>query len=205
MFAPASSWMAVAVFVSASRACSSVGVLEIEVERHETSLDVEVLDDHLPGRPERARACLDDLELRRGELLKLGEQVRVEAIARERDVRELERVCHAADAIVLLHEVVLGLDDGAVDVLRRLEPVADHLEDVRIGRQREDDHHHALRSRREHERVARVAEVLLQIAKEERLALLLQADQRVELRLRLGRRDRWRGSRRRRRAPPCRP
>ena len=73
------------------------------------------------------------------------------------------------------------LDLLPVGVLRRGDLVADHLEHVRIRRQREHRHHQALDARRDDELVARVLEMVEEVAEEEVLAGLLQPDHRVQL------------------------
>ena len=154
------------------------GAVEVDVQRDHALLDVEVLDDHL---------VVLDLDLRRGHLLQLGEQRRVETVERQRDVRELQRVGHPADAVVLLDQQVLLHDRGAVDLLRRGDHVLDQLEDVRERREHEHVHHHPGDARGDHEVVARVVQVVVEVAVETGLALFLQADHRVEIARRLGR------------------
>ncbi|MCY1306482.1 hypothetical protein D9M70_563460 [compost metagenome] len=68
-----------------------------------------------------------------------------------------------------------------------VDVVLDQLEDVGIGRQREHAHHHPLDAGRDVERVARMGQVMQEVAVEQRLALLLQADHGVELGLGLAR------------------
>ena len=78
----------------------------------------------------------------RGRLaLQLVDQLRREARARKGHVRVLQRVRHAPDAVVALHQHVLLLHRLPVDVLDRRDVVADDLEHVRVGGQREHDHH----------------------------------------------------------------
>ena len=81
----------------------------------------------------------------------------------------------------MLHQQVLLLHLLRRRVLRRRDLVADHLEDVRIRRQRENRHHQPLDAGRDDEVIGRVLEVMEKIAEEQRLSLLLQADHRVEL------------------------
>ena len=97
----------------------------------------------------------------------------LEALARERDVAVFQRVGHAADAVVLLDQQVLALDLLARGVLLRRVEVLDHLEHVREGRQVEHQHHHALDAGRDAELVARMLQVVEEVAVEQRLALLL--------------------------------
>ena len=54
--------------------------------------------------------------------------------------------------------------------------VLDHLENVREGRQREHRHDQPLDARRDDEAVGRMLQMMQEIAKEKRLALLLQSD-----------------------------
>ena len=61
-------------------------------------LDVEVPDDDVIAL---------DLDLRRGDGRELGQQLVGKAVARKGDVRVLEDVGHAADAVVVLDERVL--------------------------------------------------------------------------------------------------
>jgi hypothetical protein len=96
-------------------------------------------------------------------------------------MRVLERVGHAADAVVLLDEQVLGHDLLARRVLLRRVEVLDDLEHVRVRRQVEHQHHHALDARRDAEAVAAVPQVVHEVAVEHVLALLLQAERAVQL------------------------
>ena len=146
-----------------------------------------------------------DLDLRRRDGAQLVEQLGREAVARERDVRVLEDVGHAPDAVVVLDQRVLLLDlaRGRCPSTRRCGP--DHLEHVRIRRQREHRHHQAADARRDDEAVGRVREVVQEVAEEERLAVLLQADHRVELGRGLVGQHRAQERRRTPTAPPCRP
>ena len=101
MLTAASCLQRVAVVAHRALALRGVARLEEQVERRHAALDVEVPDhDHL--------AVLLDRGRRDG--LQLVDQLRREARARERDIRVLERVRHAADAIVVLHQHVLLLD-----------------------------------------------------------------------------------------------
>ena len=65
--------------------------------------------------------------------------------------------------------------------LRRGDAILDHLEHVRIRRQREHAHHEAADARRDDEAVARMREMVQEVAVEEVLAGLLQPDHRVQL------------------------
>ena len=102
-------------------------------------------------------------------------------MARKRDIGVLEDVRHPACAIVVLDQRVLAHDLAAVGVLGRRDPILDHLEYIRIRGQGEHAHHQALDARRDDEPVARVREMVQEIAIEEVLAGLLQSDHRVQL------------------------
>ena len=108
--------------------------VEIEVERGHAPLDVAVPDDHVVAVR---------LDRRRRELEQLLEQLGREAVARQREVLELERVRHPADAVDLLHHQELPLHGRAVGLLRVPELVLDHLQHVRVRGQVEDVHHEA--------------------------------------------------------------
>jgi hypothetical protein len=94
------------------------------------------------------------------EVLELGDQFVARSAAREGHVAVLQRVGHAADAVVLLDQQVLALDLLARGVLLRRVEVLDDLEHVGEGRQVEHQHHHALDARRDAELVAAVAQVV---------------------------------------------
>ncbi|MGF6664139.1 hypothetical protein QF000_005807 [Paraburkholderia atlantica] len=68
--------------------------------------------------------------------------------------------------------------------------VLDQLEHVGERRQREHQHHQPLDAGRDDEAVARMLEVMQQIAIKEILALFLQTHRRINFRLRLGRHHR---------------
>ena len=123
-----------------------------------------------------------ELELRRNRRLELRHQLVCEARARDRDVRVFEDVGHPPGAVVVLDERVLLLDARGIGVLGGRDAVADHLEHVRVRRQREHAHHETLDARCCDETVGRMLQVVEEIAEEQRLAVLLQADDRVELR-----------------------
>ena len=163
------------------------GVLQVDVQRDHPALDVDVLEDDLQLP---VAVAVRDLQQAGRELLDLGDQLVRETRAREGDVAELQRVGHAPDAVVLLDEQVLALDEGAAGVLLRRVVVLDELEDKRVARQVEHQHHHALDARRDAETVGRVAQVELEVAEEQRLALLLQAERVVDLAARLPRHHR---------------
>ena len=110
------------------------------------------------------------------EVAQLGDQLVVEARARERDVAVLERVGHAADAVVLLDEQVLALDQLARRVLRRREEVLDHLEHVREGRQVKTSITMPLMPGAMPNLSVEWRRCMQQVAIEEGLALLLQAE-----------------------------
>ena len=114
-------------------------------------------------------------------LLHLVDQLGLEARQRQGHLAVLQRVGHAADAVVPLHQQVLALDLLARGVLLWRVEVLDQLEDIGEGRQVEDQHHHALDARRDAEAVAAVAQVHQQVAVEAVLALLVQADGAVDL------------------------
>jgi hypothetical protein len=137
--------------------------------------------------------------------LQLGHQRGLEARAREGHVGVLQRVGHAPDAVVLLHQQVLAHDLLARSVLGRRVEVLDDLEHVGKGRQVEHQHHHALDAGRDAEAVAAVAQVIEEVAVEQVLALLLQAQRVVDLGARLARHQRAQERAHRRWAPPCRP
>jgi hypothetical protein len=103
--------------------------------------------------------------------------------ARERDVGVLERVRHAPDAVVVLHQHVLLLHPVPGRVLRERDLVADDLEHVRERWQREHRHYQPLDAGSDDERIGRVLEMVEKVAEEQRFPLLLQTDHRVELRL----------------------
>ena len=91
---------------------------------------------------------------------------------------------------MLLDELVLALDALARDFLLGRKVVLDHLEDEGIGRQVEHQHHHALDARRNAELVAGMAQVEQEVAVEQVLAVLLQANGVVQLGARLARHQR---------------
>ena len=155
--------------------------VEIEVERGHAPLDVAVPDDHVVAVR---------LDRRRRQLEELLEQLGREAVARQREVPELERVRHPADAVDLLHHQELPLHRGAVGLLRVPELVLDHLEHVRVRGQVEHVHHQARRAGRLDEGVLRVVQMVEEVAVEQRLALLGEPDRGVELRARLARHQR---------------
>ena len=126
-----------------------------------------------------ARAVIFDL--RRGNRLELGEKLRREPVERKRNVRILENVGHAARTVVMLDERVFLFDLGAIGILRRGDPIANHLEHVRVRRQREDRHHEPLDAGRDDEAVGRVLQMVQEIAEEQCLSVLLQPDHRIEL------------------------
>ena len=82
-------------------------------------------------------------------------------------------------------QLVLLLDEFTRDILAAL--VLDELEHVRKRGQGEHPHHQAFDAGGGDELIVRVAQMVEQISVEQRLALLLQAEHRVELRFRLGR------------------
>ena len=151
-------------------------LLDMQVERPHAPLDVDMPDHQLVAV---------ELELRADLALQLVDQRRLEALERQRDERVLERVGHAPDPIVQLDQQVLVLHRLAVDVLRRREPVADHLEHVRERGQREHQHHQPLDAGGDDEAVARVPEVVVEVAVKEGLALLGESDRHVDLGARL--------------------
>ena len=155
------------------------GPVEVDVERHHAALHVAVANRERVAVGLHHRGC---------EQVQLLEQLGREAIARQREVGELERVGHATDPVDVLDHRELRPDRRAVGVLPGAEHILDHLEHVRIRRQREDEHHLAADARRLDERVLGVVEVLEQVAVEERLALLAEPEHRVQLGARPGRR-----------------
>ena len=138
---------------------------------------------------DRHRAVAE-LELARAVVAQFLDQLGRAARARQRHLRILPGVRHAADAVVQLHQLVLAHDLLAVGVLRMRDHVLDHLEHVGIRRQREHRHHQPLDAGGDDEVVGRVLQVVQEVAVEERLALLGQPDHRVELRRRLVRQQR---------------
>ena len=127
----------------------------------------------------------------------LGANLRISSISssskRSRanaDFAVLQRVGHAADAVVLLDQQVLALDLLARGVLLRREVVLDDLEHVGERRQVEHQHHHALDAGRDAELVAGMLQVVQEVAVEQRLALLGQAERVVDLAARLARHQR---------------
>jgi hypothetical protein len=140
---------------------------QVEIERVEPPLGVEMTDDHLVGR---------DAHRRRGLGEQLGEQLGSEALAGEREALELLGVDHAPDAIVQLDELVLRHDLLTGGALGRSELVLDDLEHHVVARQREDRHHHALHARSDLELVGRVAQVAIQGTEQHGLAVRRIAD-----------------------------
>ncbi len=119
-----------------------------------------------------------------------GQQVRVEAAARQTDPAEFLGIDQAPGAVVLEHHVVLGHDLFAPDVLHGREVVADHLEyDVEVL-EREAGHHEAAFARRAHEAVLGGAEVPVDLPEALGLALLGATEHREQLGHRLVRQHR---------------
>ena len=112
--------------------------------RRHAALKVEVLEDHAVS------VALDEGS---ASGLEFREQLRREALQRERDVRVLEGVGHPTYTVVVLHEEVLVPHRIARGLLRGPGDVADQLEDVRERGEREDDHHQATHPGRDHEGV----------------------------------------------------
>jgi len=107
------------------------------------------------------------LEQARAVVLQLGHQLVVEALARERHVAVLERIGHAPDPVVLLDQQVLALDQLARGRFLLLgKEILDDLEHVRKARQVEHQHHHALDAGCDAEAVARVLQVVQEVAVE---------------------------------------
>ena len=152
-----------------------------DVQRHHAALDVEVPDDDLIAL---------FFHHRRRDFLQVGQQLVVEARTREGDVRIFERVGHAPDAIMVLHQQVFFLDDGARRFLRRGIEILDHLEHIREGRQREHHHHQAANAGRRLEAVGGMAQVVQVVAIERGLAQLLQTENGIDLAARLVRHER---------------
>ena len=157
------------------------GLLQVDVQRRHAPLDVDVPQHHL---------LVVDVDAAAAEVEQLADQRRRAAVTRQRDLRVLPGVGHAPDPIVHLHELVLAHDGRAIGLLRMRDHVLDDLEHVRIRRQREHRHHQALDAGRDDERIGRVLQVMQEVAEEQRLALLLQADHRVQLGGRLLRQQR---------------
>jgi hypothetical protein len=146
-----------------------------------------------------------DLQLAGRELADLLDQFVLEAVAREGHLAVLQRVGHAPHAVVLLHQQVLALDLLARGVLLRRVVVLDHLEDVGEGRQVEHQHHHALDAGRDAEAVAGMLQVIEEVAVEQRLALLGQAEGVVDLGRAACAASASAGTARRRPGSPCPP
>ena len=146
------------------RECLAAGTLQKEIERRHAAFDIDVVD--------HQRIALV-FQHRRRERTQLLQHFLREARLRQCNLRVLPHVDHAPDTIVLLDQKIFLLDAGATDLLRISRMIADHLEHVGIGGQREHDHHQTLGAGREHELVGRVTQVMQQVAIEECLALLL--------------------------------
>ena len=165
-----------AVLIDGVVACSLVGLLlQVEIQWRHSPLDVQVTDDD-------AVALVD--QQRGGGGLQLGQQLGGEPALGEGHVRVFPRVGHPAGTIVVLHQVVAVLDELAADVLAA--HVLDVLEDIRERGQREHAHHQTLDAGGHDEMIGGFVQMLKQVAVEERLALLVQAQHRVELGLWLG-------------------
>ena len=156
-------------------------LLDVEVERPHAALDVDMPDHELVAV---------ELELRADLALQFLDQRRFEALKGQRDARVLERIGHAPDPIVQFDQQILVLHRLVVDVLGRREALADHLEYVRERGQREYEHHQPLDARGDDEAVARVPEVVVEVAVKEGLALLGEAHRHVHLGARLLRHQR---------------
>ncbi len=104
---------------------------------------------------------------------------------RQGDLRKLQRIGHAPDAIDLLHQLVLALDRRVIDFLGGAEHILDDLEDIRVGRQGEHQHHHAANARRDDELVGRMVQMGKQPAIEGGLALLAEAQHQIQFGTRL--------------------
>ncbi|MNY11792.1 hypothetical protein D3C86_1448400 [compost metagenome] len=90
---------------------------------------------------------------------------------------------------MLLHELVFRLHQRARGFLRRGEDITDDLEHVGERRQREHQHHQPPDAGRDHELVRRMLQMVEEVAVEQVLALLLQAQRGVDLPARLARQD----------------
>src|SRR5450830_19473 len=110
------------------------GIAQPHVQRYHAPLDVQVADDDL---------LLVFLDQRGSELFQLGQQFRRKAGAGKGHVGILERVGHAAYAVVVFHQQILLLDLRARGFLGRWEKILDHLEDIRKRRQGKHQHHQA--------------------------------------------------------------
>ena len=155
-------------------------LLQVQVQRRHAAFDVDVADDHGVG------GFLDQLGHQAAQLVQQG---RREARARQRHLRVFPGVGHAADAVVQFHHLVLAPHGGVVHAVL-VDAVLDQLEHIGIGRQREHAHHHALDAGRDVEGVARMRQMVQEVAVEQRLALLLQPDHGVQLGLGLARQQR---------------
>ena len=96
-------------------------------------------------------------------------------MARKAYLAVLERIGHASDPVMLLDQQILALDLFAAGVLLRRVVVFDDLEHIRKGRQIKDQHHHALDTRCNAELVARMSQMVQEVAVEQVLALLAKA------------------------------
>ncbi len=159
--------------------------LQPDVQRRHAALNIHVAHDNFLA------AILAALvfDHRRRMQLQLAHQRIVEAREREGHVGVLQRIGHAPDAVVLLDQLVLGLDQLARGLLGRRVVVLDHLEHVRVRRQREHQHHQALDAGRADELVRGVLQVMQEVPVEQVLALLLQAQRGIDFSARLARHD----------------
>ena len=165
-----------AVLIDGIFARGLVGLLfQVKVQRGHPPFDVQVADDD-------AVALLD--HQRGGGGSQFGQQLGGQPFLGEGHVRVFPRVGHPAGAVVVLHQVVAVLDVLAADVLAA--HVLDVLEDIRERGQREHAHHQTLDAGRDDEMIGGFVQMLQQVAVEECLALLVQAQHGVELGLRLG-------------------
>ena len=157
-------------------------LLEKHVQRQQAALDVEVVDDdfQLPI----AIAVADVNVLGRLGLQGL-QQLGRKAVHGQRHHAVFHGVCHAAYAVVLLDQAVLGLHLFARDFLGRGEFVLDELEHVREARQVKHQHHQPLNAGSNAELVRAVPQMVQQVAVEQGLALLGQPQSAIDFAARL--------------------
>ena len=149
-----------------------IGLLHKEVERLQAVFDVGVFDDnHVFGF----------FNLAGGEAAHFGEKGFVAARFGQRDVGKLHGVGHASDAVVFFHQQVFLPHVFAVEVFVGAEGVFDDFEHIGEGGQGEHAHHQPFHAGREDEFVVGIAQVLGKLAPEDVFALLVQAEQGVEI------------------------
>ena len=111
----------------------------------------------------------------------IRQQGRLEAIARDAQMLKLMRLDQPPGAVMLENHPIATHHIRAIDVLRRIEPVADQFKNDVITRQREDEHDHAARAFRGDETIARIFEMPDEIAVEFGLGVTVETDRVVEI------------------------